>query len=43
MEFLSIDNLTEFAFRGFASGLLIALFCLGINFVVDIFKHIVKS
>jgi len=43
MEFLSIDNLTEFAFQGFASGLLIALFCLGINFVVDIFKHIVKS
>lgn len=43
MEFLNIDNLTEFAFRGFASGLLIALSCLGIYFVVDIFKHIVKS
>lgn len=43
MEFLSIDNLTDFALRGFASGFLIALFCLGINFVVDIFKHIVKS
>lgn len=43
MEFLSIDNLTEFVFMGFASGLMIAFFCLGINFVVDIFKHIVKS
>lgn len=43
MEFLSIDNLVEFAFRGFASGLLIALFCLGIVSVVEIFKHIVKS